>query len=159
MTEIVGDERLRRGLAHLAPDRSKRCGRAERSARATQLAKSTAWTDTALSGGIRDALPTAWILDIATAIKLLYGHQAGAEVGYDPRERRNLSARPADRIEAMIANIRAGLDHVLATAPRLPTIGRWRAPVRYIVSQILATRPQNPAPVSLSAPRLALGSG
>jgi hypothetical protein len=36
----------------------------------------------------------------------------------------------------MIANIRAGLGHVLATAPQLPTIDRWRALVRYIVSQI-----------------------
>jgi hypothetical protein len=422
MTKIISDESLRRGLAHLAPDQSKRCGQAERSARATQLAKTTAWMDTALSESIRDALPTAWILDIDTTIKLLYGHQAGAEIGYNPTkpgrpshtlhtywignlrlvldvevhggkanaakhslprlcqlierlapherptlvrgdnafgndgvmvaleglgqrylfklrqtagvkrlierqwqqgewqdvgqgcgavesqlrlsgwrrarrvvvlrrrvkerlaaeincqdpqqalqfldssdqvklweyavlvtdadygletigqlyrdradcengfdelknqwgwggytthdmERCNLSARAValiynwwswyvrlahpkhrleaitsrpmllsgvarltqhagqsrllltlshaagDRIKEMIANIRAGLDHVLATAPQLPTIDRWRALVRYIVSKILATRPQNPAPPSLSAPRLALGSG
>jgi len=73
---------------------------------------------------------------------------------------RTLSHAAGDRIKEMIATIRAcRLDHVLTTTPQLPTIDRWRALVRYIVSQILATRPQNPAPFSLSAPRLALGSG
>jgi hypothetical protein len=69
-----------------------------------------------------------------------------------------LSHAAGDRIKEMIANIPEGLKHVLATAPHLPTIDRWRALVRYIVSQILAARPQNPSPFSLSAPRLALGS-
>ena len=70
-----------------------------------------------------------------------------------------LSHAAGDRIKEMIANIREGLEHVLATAPQLPTIDRWRALVRYIVSQILAARPQNPPPLSLSAPRLALRIG
>ena len=59
----------------------------------------------------------------------------------------------------MIANVRGGLEHVLATAPQLPTIDRWHALVRYIVSQILAARPKNPSPLSLFSPRLALESG
>jgi hypothetical protein len=70
-----------------------------------------------------------------------------------------LSHAAGDRIKEMIANIRRGLEHVLATAPQLPTIDRWHALVRYIVSQILATRPKNPSPLSLPAPRLALESG
>ena len=70
-----------------------------------------------------------------------------------------LSHAAGARIKEMIANIRAGLEHVLATAPQLPSIDRWRALVRYIVSQIIAARPPNPSPLSLSAPRLAPASG
>ncbi|MHB1291405.1 MAG: hypothetical protein ACYCY5_04360 [Sulfuricella sp.] len=56
----------------------------ERAARTAQLAKSTAWMDAALSESTREALHTAWILDADTTVKLLYGHQAGAEIGYNP---------------------------------------------------------------------------
>lgn len=69
-----------------------------------------------------------------------------------------LSHGAGARIKEMIANIRAGLDHVLANAPQLPTIDRWRALMRYIVNQITAARPQNPSPRRLPTPRLALGS-
>ena len=48
MNKIVSDESLRRALAHLAPNQPKRCSEEERAARAAQLAKSTAWMDTAL---------------------------------------------------------------------------------------------------------------
>ena len=63
------------------------------------------------------------------------------------------------RIKAMIANIRKGLDHVLASAPQLPKTERWRALVRYIVSKIVGTRPENLRPVGLSPPGLACGMG
>jgi hypothetical protein len=86
MNKIISDESLRRALAHLAPSQPKRCGEAERAARAAQLAKSTAWMDTALAESTREALRTAWILDCDTTVKLLYGHQAGAEVSYNPRK-------------------------------------------------------------------------
>jgi len=84
MNKIVSDESLRRALAHLAPSQSKRCGEEERAARAAQLAKSTEWMDMALSESVREALRTPWILDIDTTIKLLFGHQAGAEISYNP---------------------------------------------------------------------------
>jgi hypothetical protein len=70
-----------------------------------------------------------------------------------------LSYAAGDWIMKRIATIRAGLDPVLATEPQLPTVDRWRALVRHIVSKNLATRPQNPAPISLSAPPSALRSG
>ncbi len=84
MNKIISDESLRRALAHLAPSQNKRCGEDERAARAAQLAKSTAWMDTALAESTREALRTPWILDTDTTIKLLYGHQDGAEVSYTP---------------------------------------------------------------------------
>ncbi|SDH96758.1 hypothetical protein SAMN05428952_10511, partial [Nitrosomonas sp. Nm132] len=47
-----------------------------------QLMKSTIWMDTALSESTREALNTAWILDADSSVKLLYGRQIGAEIGY-----------------------------------------------------------------------------
>ena len=42
--------------------------------------------DTALVESIREALRTPWILDTDTTVKLLYGHQDGAEISYNPRK-------------------------------------------------------------------------
>ena len=107
MSKIVSDESLRRALAHLAPSQPRRCGEEERAARAAQLAKSTAWMDTALSESTREALRTAWILDIDTTIKLLYGHQAGAEIGYNPTK----PGRPSHTLHTYwIGNLRLVLD-------------------------------------------------
>jgi Transposase DDE domain group 1 len=107
MNKVVSDESLRRALAHLAPSQPKRCGEEERAARAAQLAKSTAWMDAALDESTREALRTDWILDIDTTVKLLYGHQAGAEVGYNPTK----PGRPSHTLHTYwIGNIRLVLD-------------------------------------------------
>ena len=107
MNKIVSDESLRRALSALAPNQAKRCSEEERAARAIQLAKSTAWMDAALSESTLDALHTDWILDIDTTIKLLYGHQAGAEIGYNPTK----PGRPSHTLHTYwIANIRMVLD-------------------------------------------------
>jgi hypothetical protein len=107
MNKIVSDESLRRALAHLAPNQPKRCDEEERAARMTQLAKSTAWMDAALDESTREALRTPWILDIDTTIKQLYGHQAGAEIGYNPTK----PGRPSHTLHTYwIGNIRLVLD-------------------------------------------------
>jgi len=107
MNKIVSDESLRRALAHLAPTQSKRCGEEERADRKAQLAKSTAWMDAALDESTREALRTPWVLDADTTIKLLYGNQAGAEVGYNPTK----PGRPSHTLHTYwIANIRMVLD-------------------------------------------------
>jgi hypothetical protein len=107
MTKIISDESLRRALAHLAPEQGKRCSDEERAARAAQLAKSTAWMDTALAESTGEALRTAWILDADTSVKLLYGHQAGAEIGYNPTK----PGRPSHTLHTYwIGNIRLVLD-------------------------------------------------
>jgi Transposase DDE domain group 1 len=107
MDKIVSDESLRRALAHLAPSQSKRCGETERAARAAQLAKSTAWMDKALAESTHEALNTPWILDCDTTVKLLYGHQDGAEVSYNPRK----PGRPSHVLHTYwIGNIRLVLD-------------------------------------------------
>jgi hypothetical protein len=107
MNKIVSDESLRRALAHLAPNQPKRASEAERAARTAQLAKSTAWMDGALNESTREALCTPWILDTDTTVKLLYGHQAGAEVGYNPTR----PGRPSHTLHTYwIGNLRLVLD-------------------------------------------------
>ena len=107
MTKIVSDESLRRGLAHLAPSLGKNFPAEERARREAQLAKSSAWMDAALAESTREALSTEWILDADTTVKLLYGHQEGAEVGYNPTK----PGRPSHSIHTYwIANVRMVLD-------------------------------------------------
>ena len=47
----------------------------------------------------------------------------------------------SDQIKSMIANVRKGLDTILASAPQLPKLDRWHALVRYIISQMIAHLP------------------
>ncbi|AEJ02462.1 transposase IS4 family protein [Nitrosomonas sp. Is79A3] len=108
MNKIISDESLRRALAHLAPAPCKKYGsEEERAAHAVQLAKSTAWMDKALGESIQESLRTPWILDADTSVKLLYGHQAGAEIGYNPTK----PGRPSHTLHTYwIGNIRLVLD-------------------------------------------------
>lgn len=106
MKKIVSDESLRRGLKHLAPA-LERGPKEERPMREAQLAKTTAWMDGALAASTREALGVGWILDIDTTIKLLYGHQDGAEISYNPTK----PGRPSHVIHTYwIANLRLVLD-------------------------------------------------
>lgn len=107
MTQIISDESLRRALKHLAPSIGNRCPEDERIRREAQLAKSTEWMDAALKDSIREALHIGWILDCDTTIKLLYGHQDGAEISYNPTK----PGRPSHAIHTYwIANMRLVLD-------------------------------------------------
>ena len=107
MSKIVSDESLRRALAHLAPCVGKRCSETEREKREAQLAKSAAWMEATLAESTSEALHTPWILDCDTTIKLLYGHQDGAEVSYNPRK----PGRPSHAIHTYwIGNVRMVLD-------------------------------------------------
>ena len=107
MKRIMSDESLRRALKHLAPCPEDAKTDEERVAFAAQLARSTVWMDNALSESVRDALDTAWILDCDTTVKVLYGHQAGAVIGYNPTK----PGRPSHTIHTYwIANVRLVLD-------------------------------------------------
>ena len=53
-------------------------------ARAAQVAQSTAWMTDTLEDSRGEACLIGWILDCDTTVKVLYGHQAGAEMGYNP---------------------------------------------------------------------------
>ena len=107
MSKIISDESLRRALAHLAPLQEGRYSEEEHARREAQLAKSVAWMDAALAESTRAALSTGWILDCDATVKLLYGHQDGAEIGYNPIK----PGRPSHTIHTYwIANMRLVLD-------------------------------------------------
>ena len=107
MKRILSDESLRRALMHLAPCPEKARTDDERARREAQLARSEQWMDQALRESIGEALVTAWILDCDTTVKVLYGHQAGAVLGYNPQK----PGRPSHSIHTYwIANVRLALD-------------------------------------------------
>ncbi len=107
MNKIVSDESLRRALSHLAPSEAGARSEADRALRAAQRGKSAAWMDAALAESTSEALRTPWILDVDSSVKLLYGHQAGAEVSYNPRK----PGRPSHVLHTYwIGNLRLVLD-------------------------------------------------
>ena len=107
MTRIISDESLRRALKALAPHIDKNSTEEERLILQTQLDKCIAWMDAALKESTFDALSTDWILDCDTTVKLLFGNQDGAEIGYNPTK----PGRPSHNIHTYwIANLRLVLD-------------------------------------------------
>ena len=67
-----------------------------------------------------------------------------------------LTHAAGDQIKAMVANVRKGLETILATAPQLTKPDRWKALVRYIIEKIIAAKPRNHPPTDLSPPSLSL---
>jgi hypothetical protein len=51
-----------------------------------------------------------------------------------------LTHAAGDQIKTMIANVRKGLNTVLATAPQLTKSEFWRALIRYIIANIIAVK-------------------
>ena len=70
-------------------------------------AASTAWLRPALMHSVREALDKPWVLDIDASIKPLYGRQE------------------ANFLKPLIANIRAALQHVRATAEQFRSADPW----------------------------------
>ena len=103
MSRIVGDESLRRGLAHIAPAPKKTHSDSERQEQENQVSLAEQWMNQALRESARHALDTPWILDIDTTIKTLFGYQSGAEVSYNPHK----PGRPSQAVHTYwIANLR-----------------------------------------------------
>ena len=90
---LVSEDSVRRGL------------------KAMDSAASEPWMRDALMGSVRDALDRPWVLDIDATIKPLYGHQEGAEVGYNPHK----PGRPSHVLHTFwIGNLRLVLDAQLS---------------------------------------------
>ena len=110
MDRIVGDESLRRALAHIAPAPSSKHSDQERAKQEAQLRLAGQWMDQALLESVQEALNTAWILDIDTTVKTLFGHQGGAEVGYNPHK----PGRPSHTVHTYwIGNLRLVLQAIV----------------------------------------------
>ena len=78
MSQIVSEDSVRRALAK---------GRADEESKKAIAA----WQEKHLLASYGPLLSVPWILDIDSTIKTIYGHQEGAEVGYNPHKR----GRPA----------------------------------------------------------------
>jgi len=60
-----------------------------------------------------------------------------------------------DQIKTMIANVRKGLDSVIASAPQLTQPERWKLLVQYIIAKILPTdRGRGPSPPQPAPPEV-----
>lgn len=112
MSKIIGDESLRRALAQIAPMPEKNHDAEAQKRQQAQVALADKWMDQALLESAIHALDQAWILDIDTTIKTLFGSQSGAEVSYNPHK----PGRPSHAIHTYwIANLRLVLQtHVQA---------------------------------------------
>ena len=103
MNRVVGDESLRRGLKVIAPAPDKNHSEEQREQQQRQLKQAEDWMEQSLFDSVKHALGVDWILDCDATIKLLYGHQSGAEIGYNPRK----PGRPSHSVHTYwVANLR-----------------------------------------------------
>jgi hypothetical protein len=108
---------------------------------------------------VRLAHPKTRLEAITSRPLLLSGVARLTEHAGQSRLLLTLTHAAGDRIKSMIANIRAGLDHVRASAPQLPKADRWRDLLRYIIEKIIATKPKIHAPPIFAPPQIALEGG
>jgi len=82
-----------------------------RALKAMQLAATEPWMREALMHSVRDALDRPWVMDIDATVKPLYGHQEGAEIGYNPHK----PGRPSHVLHTFwVGNLRLVLDAQLS---------------------------------------------
>ena len=82
-----------------------------RALKAMEPAASEPWMRSALMASVREALDRPWVLDMDATVKPLYGHQEGAEVGYNPHK----PGRPSHVLHTFwVGNLRLVLDAQLS---------------------------------------------
>jgi hypothetical protein len=92
MSKIISEDALRRALARLSASESRD------------------WLGPQLLASVEAALDTAWILDIDTTIKTLFGRQSGADVSYNPHK----PGRPSHALHTyFVSPLRMVLDVVV----------------------------------------------
>lgn len=115
MNRIIGDDSLRRALAAIAPAPNKKHTDEQRQQQQAQLARAVQWMQEQLKHSIAQATVTPWILDCDTTIKVLFGHQDGAVVSYNPHK----PGRPSHAIHTYwIGNMRLVIDAQLDSGDR-----------------------------------------
>ena len=93
MKELISEDSLRRALARMSHKQSQD------------------WLAPQLLCSVQAALNTAWILDIDTTIKPLYGKQGGADISFNPHK----PGRPSHALHTYwVGNLRLVLDVVLS---------------------------------------------
>jgi len=93
MSKIVSEDALRRSLARMSADESRK------------------WLRPQLLSSVEAALNRPWILDIDTTIKTLFGKQSGADVSYNPHK----PGRPSHALHTyFVSHLRMVLDVVVS---------------------------------------------
>ena len=89
MSKVVSEDSVRRALKAVAEDEGER------------------WMREALMHSVRQALDQPWVLDLDATIKPLFGHQQGAQLGYNPHK----PGRPSQVLHTYwVGNLRLVLD-------------------------------------------------
>src|SRR5665811_1130243 len=89
LNKIVSEDSVRRALCAMEPEAAQK------------------WMHRALKDSVIEALDHSWILDLDTTIKSLYGHQEGAQIGYNPHK----PGRPSHALHTYwVGNLRLVLD-------------------------------------------------
>lgn len=115
MSKIIGDDSLRRALGAIAPAPKASDNEQERASQQERSLAAQQWMQAQLRHSIGQASQTGWILDCDTTVKVLYGHQDGAVVGYNPQK----PGRPSHTIHTYwIGNLRLVLDCQLQAGNR-----------------------------------------
>jgi len=109
MERVVSEDAVRRGLKTIDSEAGAE------------------WMRRHLLHCVMPLLSEPWILDVDTTVKPLYGHQEGAEVGYNPQKR----GRPSHSLHTyVVANVRLMLDVEVQSgkrhASRHSQAGLWR---------------------------------
>jgi Transposase DDE domain group 1 len=120
------------GLSGLVSEDSVR-----RALKAIEAAAGEAWMRQALMVSVREALSRPWVLDLDATIKPLYGHQQGAEVGYNPHK----PGRPSHVLHTFwVGNLRLVLDAVL-TPGKQHTSGHGNFALERLLDELGAQAP------------------
>jgi hypothetical protein len=109
MTKVVSEDAVRRGLKSAAGEAGED------------------WMRRHLLHCVRPLLSEPWILDVDTTVKPLYGHQEGAEVGYNPSKR----GRPSHSLHTyLMSNVRLVLEVEVRSGKQHASLhsqdGLWR---------------------------------
>lgn len=108
-----------------------------RALKAMELTASESWMRQSLMHSVRDALTRPWVLDLDATIKPLYGHQEGAELGYNPHK----PGRPSHVLHTFwVGNLRLVLDAVL-TSGKQHTSGHAKAPLGRLLDELGPRKP------------------
>ncbi|MDE2394121.1 MAG: IS1380 family transposase [Burkholderiales bacterium] len=114
LARMVSEDSVRRALAAMAP------------------AASEPWMRDALMASVREALDRPWVLDMDATIKPLYGHQEGAEIGYNPHK----PGRPSHVLHTFwVGNLRLVLDAVLSSGKQ-HTSGHAKAAMARLLDEL-----------------------
>lgn len=105
MTKVVSDDSARRALQKI------------------DEAQGVSWLQEELQRSYEPLLTQPWIMDVDVTVKPLYGHQEGAEIGYNPHK----PGRPSHTYHTyMMANLRLVLD--VEVQPGTETAACYSAP-------------------------------